>query len=727
MDDNQKSPQEEHVFEFIDEELQNSSLAESTPTKWIYNQVDFDKDLNDEQLKIVNNIKGPMLVIAGAGSGKTRTIVYSVAKLLVNKVRPSEIMLVTFTNKAANEMIKRVELLLGQKPKGIWAGTFHALANRFLRKYATTIGKKTNYTIMDESDSKSLMKLAIDKADVHDLGIRFPSSSVAKEILSFSINCNKSIRDVILWKYPQFDQDKITEKLKDVFRIYELKKAEDNLVDFDDLLVFWNKLLDEKIVAQQIAKNIKHILVDEYQDTNYIQDNIIFKIAKQSVESNVMVVGDDAQSIYAFRGANFQNILNFPKKYNGCETYKITYNYRSVPEILALANDSIKNNLHQFKKEMKTTRSPGLRPFQVNAVDDEEQAKFVANQILKLRSEGYELNEIAVLYRTGFHSMKIELELKAKNIPYEIRSGVAFFEKAHIKDVIVHLRIFENPCDEISWMRIFSMIQGIGPTSASKIFNMMAKTENPIVKLLDKDFFSINLKGERISREGKKNIVSHVKKLASFTSNDNPSEVISKIASLIEDYIKSKYTDWKDRLDDLKQLSIYAQKYGTIQKFLESLALNGSNIESKTVRFGDSKEEEKPVVLSTIHRAKGLEWGAVFVPMLCEDSFPSSQVVSDAEAYEEERRVFYVAITRAKDQLYLISPSIVQSYKGPQTARISQFVAELSPNVYQRSSVRFKQKKGVRSPSKNTNSIDCKKKESNSDFKTADELLKGKN
>ncbi len=341
MSPKKQTTEEDYVFEFIDDDYAKDldtvipSIAEQ------YNDIDFQGELNDEQLDIVNNINGPMLVIAGAGSGKTRTIVYSVAKLLLSGVRPSQIMLVTFTNKAANEMIKRVEAILGKRPKGIWAGTFHSIANRFIRRYVRNLKLKANYTIMDETDAKGLMRLSIIQTNVNEINGRFPTSAMSKAILSYSINCSKSIRDVILWKYEQFDNEEVIDKLKQVFKIYAKKKAQDNLLDFDDLLVFWNRLLQEKEIAQKIAKDIKYVLVDEYQDTNYIQDDIIYRIIEQNPEHNVMAVGDDAQSIYAFRGANFHNILNFYKRYEGCKTYKITKNYRSTPEILKLANNSI--------------------------------------------------------------------------------------------------------------------------------------------------------------------------------------------------------------------------------------------------------------------------------------------------------------------------------------------------------------------------------------------------
>ncbi len=685
-----KNPAEEFVFEFFDDDYAESLEKKGPEIIEKYNDIDFEGDLNEEQLEIVNNIKGPMLIIAGAGSGKTRTIVYSVAKLLVSGVKPSEIMLVTFTNKAAKEMIKRVEILLGKRPKGIWAGTFHSMGNRFLRKYAKTLGLKPNFTIMDQTDSKGLMKLAINQANVKEFEERFPSSAVAKNILSFSINCNKTIREVILWKYPQFDKDKIITKLKEVLNIYKAKKARDNLVDFDDLLVFWNRLLDERMVAKSIAQRIKYVLVDEYQDTNYIQDEIISKIVKENPNQNVMAVGDDAQSIYAFRGANFENILNFEKKYKDCKRYVITYNYRSVPQILDLANDSIRHNKKQHTKNMNPVRSEGDSPFQVNVEDEWEQARFISNQILKLRTDDYKFSEMAVLCRASFHLLQIELELQAKNIPYEVRAGIAFFEKAHIKDLLAHLRIIENPYDEIAWSRVFSIVPGIGGASAEKIFRAISSTSNPLETLLNKSFFTTKMKGARIPEKGRKKLILHAKNLRDFTSQDVPEEIIKSLVKILEDYIRSKYENWQERIDDLTQLGVYAQKYPTIRRLLETLSLNVSSLESKSVRMGIQSEDEKPLVLSTIHRAKGLEWRVVFIPMLSEDFFPSSRVVGDADAYEEERRVFYVATTRAKDLLYLVSPSMIRTYRGYQTSRLSQFITELKPNVYQKSSVQFK-------------------------------------
>jgi DNA helicase-2/ATP-dependent DNA helicase PcrA len=685
-----ENPKEEYTFEFYDEDYIDVLRPELQKPLEEYNKVDFEADLNDEQLEVVNNIEGPMLIIAGAGSGKTRTIVYAVAKLLSSGVSPSEIMLVTFTNKAANEMIKRVETLLGKRPKGILAGTFHSIANRFLRIYCKTLRMKPNYTIMDEGDAKALMKLAIADSEAKELDQRFPTPNQSKDILSFSINCNMPIEEVILWKYPHYNDEKLIAKLKEVFRIYAKKKEKDSLLDFDDLLVFWNRLLEERNVAQMIAKRIKFVLVDEYQDTNYIQDDIIHKIVKNNLEQNVIAVGDDAQSIYAFRGANFQNILRFEKRYKNCKKYSITYNYRSRPQILELANDSIKHNKKQFKKKMKPTRPDGLVPYLVNVGSEDDQARFIANQVLKLRDNGFALNEIAVLYRAASHSIRIEVELQAKNIPYEVRAGVSFFERAHIKDLLAHLKVIENPSDEVSWSRIFGIVEGIGQKSNRKIREAILEIDNPLQKLLNKHFYTAEVKG--IPKVGVKNLIKHLKSFVDIKANDDPAATIRRITASLEDYITTKYNNPDQRLEDLEQLAIYTQKFDSIQRFLENLSLNRSTIESKTVLMGVQQEDEPPLILSTIHRAKGLEWRAIFIPMLCENMFPTSRVIGDNDAYEEERRVFYVAVTRAKDQLYLISPSIVQKFGRFETSRKSQFIEELNESVYTTSSVDFKAK-----------------------------------
>jgi DNA helicase-2/ATP-dependent DNA helicase PcrA len=668
------------LFEVIDDDNTNSKLRHISEN--IYH-IDFRTELNNQQFEVIDEIKGPQLIIAGAGSGKTRTIVYCVAKLLSESVKPSEIMLITFTNKAATEMIKRVEGLLGIKPEGIWAGTFHSIANRFLRQYAKSLGFKPNYVIIDETDANLLMKITYNFTEIQIDDKSFPSPKTAKKILSYSINCNKNISETIKWKYKQYDDIRIISNLKKIFKIYKSKKAKDNLVDFDDLLVFWNKLLDERFMAQRIASTFKYILVDEYQDTNYIQDEIIRKLSKYTPESNILAVGDDAQSIYGFRGANFQNIMEFSKRFENCRIYKLTQNYRSVPEILDLANDSIKHNKSQFKKEMETTRQKSVKPVHIISENDEEQAIYIVNKLSKLQRDGYKLKDIAILYRAGFHSLKIELELQNRNIPYVVHSGVSFFERAHVKDLLAHLRIVQNPKDEISWSRIFSQFQGIGRKTSSKIYKILSGMSNPLDNIISNSNFRTKLNSLKIPKVIQREIVIYLTEFLKSIKNDKPKEVIIKLINQLTKFLKTKYSNWQDRIEDLKQIGIYFQNYDTIQSFLDILTLNKATIESKSV--GLSNTNNSPLTLSTIHRAKGLEWNIVFIPMLSENLFPSNKVKNNVEAFEEERRVFYVGITRAKERLFLISPKRIKNFKGLKNLNLSQFISELNPKVYKRS------------------------------------------
>jgi len=668
-------------FEVFDDDNTDSKLLHISGNS---SHIDFRKELNNQQFEVINEISGPQLIIAGAGSGKTRTLVYCVAKLLSEGVKPSEIMLVTFTNKAATEMTKRVKDLLGKKPDGIWAGTFHSIANRFLRQYAKTLGFKPNYVIIDETDANLLMKITYNFTEIQTDDKSFPSPKTAKKILSYSINCNKTLSKTIKWKYKQYDDIRIISKLKEIFKIYKNKKAKDNLVDFDDLLVFWNKLLDERFMAQRIASTFKYILVDEYQDTNYIQDEIIRKLSKYTPDSNILAVGDDAQSIYGFRGANFHNIMKFSKRFENCRIYKLTHNYRSIPEILDLANNSIKHNKSQFKKEMETTRQKGVKPLHIISENDEKQAIYIVNKLSELQRDGYELKDIAILYRAGFHSLRIELELQNRNIPYVVNSGVSFFERAHVKDLLAHLRIVQNPKDEISWSRIFSQFQGIGRKTSSKIYEILSDMSNPLDNIISNSNFRIKLNRLKIPKVIRREIVIYLTEFLKSIKNDKPKEVIIKLINQLTKFLKLKYSNWQDRIEDLKQIGIYFQKYDTIQSFLDILTLNKSTIESKSV--GLSNTNSSPLTLSTIHRAKGLEWNIVFIPMLSENLFPSNKVKNNVEAFEEERRVFYVGITRAKERLFLISPKRIKNFKGHKDLNLSQFIRELNPKVYNKSS-----------------------------------------
>ncbi|TFG26153.1 MAG: ATP-dependent helicase [Promethearchaeota archaeon] len=693
------------------------------------NKILFRDDLNVEQFNIVNNIKGPMIVIAGAGSGKTRTITYSVAKLMENGVKPSEIMLVTFTNKAAREMLQRIKKLLGKEPKGIWGGTFHSLANRFIRNYTHLAGLKPRYTIIDQSDSNILMKLSIEEIFPNYKLMNFPSAKQCFKILSYQINTNRSIKEVLEWKYPQLLKENILTKLENLFDGYNERKRKNNLVDFNDLLVIWNRLLNEKEIAYDIAQKIKYILVDEYQDTNYIQANIILKIAQ--INQNIMVVGDDAQSIYSFRGADFKNLLNFGKRLKNIEQYKITYNYRSTPEILQLANDSIKNNQLQFQKIMKPVRKSLLRPKHVIVTNEKDQANFIIKEILTLRSKGINLSEIAVLYRSNFHSIILQKELQANAIPYEVRSGISFFEQAHIKDVVAHLRILLNPFDELAWNRIFKIIPNLSKISAQKIFKILTTLKDPLREL--KKFINSNsqINKEKLSKQAINNMLKYFESFEKYSTNSNPYEILQKIKKLIKPHIMKNFENSNERLKDIDVLIELAHDYNLLSTFLDEFNLNMSELSTNLKGLVNKEEENNRVILSTIHKAKGLEWKIVFIISLAELLFPPSHNTKGDLDIEEERRIFYVALTRAKDEIFIITPKSTTSYKRKLYLQPSRFIEELDPSLYElldHSDNRFELL--------NINSNDYVSKKNNSknqnrhfdsEFTTADKLLKGKN
>src|SRR5215203_5418179 len=437
------------------------------------------EELNSEQFRVVTAKPGAALVVAGAGTGKTRTITYRVAHLIEQGVSPQKILLATFTNRAAREMLRRVENLTGsQNVQRVWGGTFHRIANLLLRKHAVSIGYAPNYSILDAEDSKDFINVCIDEAGIDTKAKRFPKAEVIQDIISYANNTDRPIENVIIGKYPYFEM--LTQQIRRVDFIFQERKKERNVMDYDDLLLNWKRLLVEKPdIADVYANQFQHILVDEYQDTNRLQAEIIDLLAVK--HRNVMVVGDDAQSIFAWRGAEFTNIYEFPKRYPEAALYKLEMNYRSTPEILGVANVSISHNRRQFPKVLQAIkRSKDWKPALVPCSDVEQQSAFIASRILELRDEGTSLEDIAVMYRSHYHSIELQLELSRRNIPYRIQSGVRFFEQAHIKDVISYLRIIVNPRDEIAWKRILKMIPGIGNVTAKRIYESISLSEGRV-------------------------------------------------------------------------------------------------------------------------------------------------------------------------------------------------------------------------------------------------------
>jgi DNA helicase-2/ATP-dependent DNA helicase PcrA len=638
--------------------------------------LDYEKELNREQLEVVTAPDGPILVIAGAGSGKTRVVTYRVARLLERGVPPQRILLLTFTNKAAREMLHRVEHLIKTDTRSIWGGTFHHMGNLILRHQSRLVGFTPGFTILDNEDAKDIIELVAKDAKIDRKERRFPKGQVLKEVFSYAVNTMESLEETIQRKFPYFLD--ILDEISLIEKGYSEKKRAANAMDFDDLLYFWHKVLaEDESLRRYYAAAFSHILVDEYQDTNRIQAEIVDFMGL--INRNVMVVGDDAQSIYSFRGANFQNILEFPKRYEEARIYRLETNYRSTPEILDLANNSISHNMRQFEKNLKAVKMGGITPVVTPLRDVIQQAEFVAQRILELRGEGVLLSEIAVLYRAHYHCMELQMELTRRDIPFEIRSGLRFFEQAHIKDVVAFLRVMINPTDEISWKRILKMSPRIGKKTADHVYEYVKTFQDPLA-LFTTQKIAEQFKG--IPRETVEAWSALFRELEELHKYDSPAEMISAVLKHgYTEYLKYTYPNHENRLEDISQLINFSTEYDSLIAFLSDLSLMGGLSGEELASAGD--EEAERVVLSTIHQAKGLEWKAVFLIWCAEGRFPNPKAVEEG-ATEEERRLFYVAATRAMDELYLCYPLLLFDRQiGQVMLKPSRFIAELEPRNYE--------------------------------------------
>ena len=638
--------------------------------------IDYAAELNEQQLAAVTAAPGPQLIIAGAGSGKTRTLTYRVAYLLENGIDPRNILLLTFTNKAARQMLDRVANLLPIDASGIWGGTFHATGNRMLRRHGSALGYQSSFTIMDREDQKDLINTVVASAGIDPKEIRFPKGDVLAEIFSFVVNTETPLEQLLAEKFPYFLP--LLEKIADVRGRYEKKKKVTNSVDFDDLLEKTLSMLQQhEGIADFYRRQFQFILVDEYQDTNKIQADFIDLLARD--HRNVMVVGDDAQSIYSWRGANFKNILEFPKRYPDAQIFKIELNYRSVPEILDVANAAIAANVEQFRKNLAPTReSLGIKPAVVALNDGTEQAQFVAQRLLELRDEDVDLNEIAVLYRAHYHALELQLELSRRGIPYQITSGIRFFEQAHIKDVISFLRFVANPRDEVAFKRMVKLLPGIGNRSAENLWNIWGKSMNERGEITS---WGERLLAMSVSARSKKHwtqLAHTLDEIAPGGVPNPPSEMITSVVEAIyDDYAKVNFTNYELRREDLSQMAAFSQQFKDVNEFLSQLALI-SNVDAEVAP--NQTADREAVNLSTVHQAKGLEFQTVFVIWLTEGMFPSSRSMDEREDLEEERRLFYVAITRAKNELYLTYPHLrLSGGYGDVFQRPSRFLKEI-PN-----------------------------------------------
>ena len=641
--------------------------------------IDFKAELNDEQYAAVTAPPGPSLVLAGAGSGKTRTLTYRVAYLLHQGVQPYEILLLTFTNKASREMLERVEDLTGIARRHLWGGTFHSIAQRILRVHGELVGLKRHYTILDEGEAETILKNVIQDIDPKFIKSKnYPKPKVVANLISYARNTCRPPREEADDRYPFLDG--MADKIDQFYKGYQRAKLEQQVVDYDDLLEYFLRLLREQPeIRQQYEDRFKHILVDEFQDTNRLQSDIVDQLAGHH---QVMAVGDDAQCIYTWRGADFDNIMRFEERHPGAEIHKIETNYRSSPEILNFANAVLSAQPAGlgFSKELRAIKPSRERPYFVPVMDTLGQARFIIERIEGLVDEGRDLSDIAILYRAHYQAMDLQMELTRLNIDYQITSGVRFFEQAHIKDFTAQLRFASNPADVSAFVRFTTLLPKVGPKTAERIHAFTrARAEK-----LEKNFCDVLTSEEvlkKVPNDAKEewpSLAETLRELAAALTKKSPEELVQlALDGWYSSYIREIYPNWTDRADDLQSLVSFASRYETMEELLAQLVLLASESNERS-----PQEQQNCLRLTTIHQAKGLEFPVVFVIGLADGTFPLKRTIDDGNL-EEERRLFYVAVTRAEEELYLSYPMLNQ--QGNQVMRLnpSRFIQEVDPSRYE--------------------------------------------
>lgn len=649
--------------------------------------IDYEATLNDEQRAVVMAPRGPLLINACAGSGKTRALTYRLARFLDTGMPPERILLLTFTNRSAKEMLKRVGELCGPDALRITGGTFHHVANALLKRHAEAIGYGDNFTIVDKEDARELMSVAVIDAKIDTNKARFPKADVLLDIASTSINTQKPARDVLLMRAPRFLH--LSDEIMEVCRAFVQRKAQLNVMDFDDLLMNWSVLLEQNEgeggptsgsrLAAHIRDSFDAVLVDEYQDTNALQGKIVDAMAQK--HRNVTVVGDEAQCIYGFRGAAVENMREFGKRWPGAVTLPLEINYRSSPEICTLANACLTRARQEFPTRLKAVRPTACLPALVPCRDAGIQAEFVAERILQLRDEGVPLSEVAVLYRAHRNALELQVELTRRGIPYLVRSGLRFFEQAHIKDVLSHLKLLWNPDDELAFRRIIKLHDGIGNATADALWGSFkvqlsrGKNAGQAARALVDDPSLDGTLGRR-AKPGVEKFSNVLSRMGDRDIKDKPAEQIRVLMDgSYNDYLRKTYPMPDERIAEIEQLADYAMGFTDTEAFLSELMLVQSFSAEEVVAAEDPDEK---VTLSSVHQAKGLEWSRVFALWMTDGVFPSDLALKDDNGEDEERRLYYVAVTRAKDELYLTYP---QTSRLRDTSMVlhkpSRFISEL--------------------------------------------------
>jgi DNA helicase-2/ATP-dependent DNA helicase PcrA len=643
-------------------------LRSSAPAPAPSSKLDYRKELNEAQFQAATMVEGPLLIIAGAGTGKTRTLVYRVAHLIDIGVDPRSILLLTFTRRAAEEMLRRASVLIDNRCSQVAGGTFHSFGNMVLRQHGRRIDLPPSFTIMDRTDSEDALQLLRTELGLNGKDKRFPRKQTVAEIFSMAVNKQTTVARLIEDEYPH-----LYESLDDLLRLHEgyaEYKASKTLVDYDDLLTKLQRLLERhEELRRRLSETYRFIMVDEYQDTNHLQAQIVRLLAAS--HDNVAVVGDDAQSIYSFRGADFRNIMDFPKSFPGTRIVKLEENYRSTQPILNLTNEIIARAKERYEKNLYTRKLAGDTPLLVQAESENMQSRFVCQKILELREEGVPLWDIAVLFRSSFHSFDLEIELARHNIPFIKRGGFQFMETTHIKDLLAHLRVLANPHDAVSWNRILLLLEGVGAQMSQKVSRWLLDGSQPLQRLR-----SFDAKGKVAL--GLKTL-SQV--LEGAAQADGPAEQAQYLMQYYVPLLKHHHPeDYPKRLKDLEHFYGITERYRSLERLLSDMALEPPSDSVAGILAVDA--DEGPLVLSTIHSAKGLEWHSVFILWALEGRFPSIYNISSEQDIEEERRLLYVAATRAKENLYISYPiKIFDRGLRMVLSRPSQFIEGISEDL----------------------------------------------
>ena len=628
--------------------------------------INYQQDLNPSQYEAVAAVDGAYLIIAGAGTGKTRTLVYRVARLIESGYDPNSILLLTFTRKAANEMMRRASGLLDDRCSKIRGGTFHSFANVTLRKYSKAIGLLPSFTILDQGDSADIINLIRSQEGFISEKKRFPKKDTLNKIFSFSINTNKRIEEIVEEDYPHFLP--LIDKILGVNKVYKQYKQKNNLLDYDDLLIYLRDfLLSGSAASKSLLSTIKFVMVDEYQDTNHLQAQIVKGLVQ--FNDNVMVVGDDAQSIYSFRGANFRNIMDFPRLFKDVQVIKIEENYRSVQTVLDFANSIYDKAIEKYTKVLYTRKNGGALPNIVATVNDNMQSKFIVEKILELREEGLQLNDIAILFRSSFFSFDLEIELAKASIPFQKFGGMKFVETAHIKDILAFLRIASNPNDIISWYRVLLLHEGVGPKTAQRILDELATARISIS--------SNPGKNDRNIVQNKNLVDLFILLYKIHTIKMLPTEKVQMVYDYYQPIFKEKYDDFNKRNKDLEIFLNISENYRSLDSLLADMAIEP--VIDSMIDIEGTDNEDEILTLSTIHSAKGLEWHSVFIIHAIDGYFPSARSAEKIESLEEERRLMYVAATRAKQNLFVTYPmNMYDREAGTTFSKPSRFISEIS-------------------------------------------------